>query len=243
MSLADEIREFVDKRYLTPAREAGRLTVTINAGNVHREMALHNRLPAVCGAMRSQKLLHASGTTLLAWEGPSQGASVKVTYSFAPERTLPEQPTPVEVRTMGPTTGPSFTTEWSPEIPLDSKSVSEKVPHQPGVYKLLQSGEYHRYLGSTRVLKIGRSARSLQKELLNHLSIHTAANRLARIIGSGAAVSVVFTVLPTEAAKEAESRLLREFEDLHWDVPTLNSQRGYARGEDSHYAKRPQRTP
>jgi hypothetical protein len=136
-----------------------------------------------------------------------------------------------------------ITIHWSPEIPLDSRDIRERVPHQPGVYRLLQSKEYSRYVGSTRVLKIGRSETSLQKEVINHLSIHAAANRLARIIRSGKAVSVVFTVLPIEAAKQAESRLLREFEDQHWEVPTLNSQRGYARGEDSHYAKRSQDTP
>jgi hypothetical protein len=29
--------------------------------------------------------------------------------------------------------------------------------------------------------------------------------------------------------------LLRAFEDAHWDLPLLNSQRGYGRGADVHY--------
>jgi hypothetical protein len=41
--------------------------------------------------------------------------------------------------------------------------------------------------------------------------------------------------LSTNEAREAEKFLLRGFEDKHWDLPVLNSQRGYDRGEDRHY--------
>lgn len=40
---------------------------------------------------------------------------------------------------------------------------------------------------------------------------------------------------PAEYADTAEKRLLREFEDAHWELPLLNSTRGYERGEDRHY--------
>ena len=35
--------------------------------------------------------------------------------------------------------------------------------------------------------------------------------------------------------KEIESELLRQFEDRHWDLPVLNSTRGYGRDTDKHY--------
>jgi hypothetical protein len=40
------------------------------------------------------------------------------------------------------------------------------------------------------------------------------------------------------AASEREARLLREFEDAHWELPVLNAQRGYARDEDTHFRRR-----
>ena len=57
MTLADQIREFVERRYVVPARKAGRPTLTVTVGDVHREMHLQSRAPAVCGALRS-KILH-----------------------------------------------------------------------------------------------------------------------------------------------------------------------------------------
>jgi hypothetical protein len=48
-------------------------------------------------------------------------------------------------------------------------------------------------------------------------------------------MSVVFAQLPLAETSVVESTLLCEFEDLHFDLPELNSQRGYARDSDRHY--------
>ena len=234
ISLADEIREFVENQYIIPARKEDRATVTVNTGDIHQKMGLHNRLPAVCEAIRSKKFLHSCGITLSVWSGPAQGASVNATYKFSAD-SLPSNPGFLQARTAKVAEPALNEIVWSPEISLESKAISGTIPHQPGIYKLLQNMKYPRYLGSTRVVKIGMSETSLQKEILNHLNIHTASNRLARITHSGVVVSAMFAVLPVEAAHHEEARLLRQFEDQHWDLPTLNSQRGYARGEDSHY--------
>ena len=123
---------------------------------------------------------------------------------------------------------------WSAEVRLAQAEVTREVADQPGVYQILQNPSYPRYKGMTRVLKIGKSDGSLRKEVSNHFVRHTAANRLARIRKQpGVEVSVVFAVLPDPAS--AEKALLCRFEDDHWDLPALNSQRGYDRSEDGHY--------
>lgn len=125
---------------------------------------------------------------------------------------------------------------WSPEHALTRESIERHAPISSGVYEILQSVEYPRYRGNTRILKIGMSKSSLRDELLNHLVRHTVANRLARIQRRHE-IQVSFRYLTPgpENAEEVEMDLLRKFEDEHWDLPVLNSQRGYARGEDRHY--------
>jgi len=70
--------------------------------------------------------------------------------------------------------------DWSKEFPFERKSL-QYVPEEPGVYQILQSDEYQRYRGASRILKIGASKSNLRSEIENHFVRHTAANRLARI--------------------------------------------------------------
>lgn len=90
MSLADEIRNFADRRYMMPARRGGRSTVTINVGDVHRAMGLQDRVPAVCSALGSKLFERQCGVVLVVWDGPKQSTSVQITYSFG--STLPTAP-------------------------------------------------------------------------------------------------------------------------------------------------------
>jgi hypothetical protein len=134
--------------------------------------------------------------------------------------------------------GGSASLYWSAEIQLDPSAITRAVPHRAGVYRILQSAEYPRYRGTTRVLKIGKSLKDLCEEVLNHAQRHTAANRLNRVRRrANISVTVVFAETSPEAASECERRLLRSFEDDHWDLPVLNSQRGYERGSDAHYCE------
>lgn len=127
-------------------------------------------------------------------------------------------------------------TDWSGEILFSPETIRQEVPSESGIYEIIQSTEYPRYRGETRVLKIGCSRSNLQAELQNHLHRHAAANRLARIQGTpGITVSFRYAVLHAEAVLDEEKALLRSFEEEHWDLPLLNSTRGYDRGEDRHY--------
>ena len=127
------------------------------------------------------------------------------------------------------------TFEWSKEIEFKRSEIRGQVPSISGVYKILQSEEYARYQRKTRVLKIGMSHTSLQQELINHFNNHTAANRLARIRKRlGITVTVQYSTVSSELAREVENELLQQFEDEHWELPFLNSTRGYKRNADKH---------
>ena len=82
MTLADEIRDFAYKRYIQPARQRGERQVTIRAGDVHEELGLINRMPAVCGALGTEKFQRMCNVRLINREGPTQGANVYFTFEL-----------------------------------------------------------------------------------------------------------------------------------------------------------------
>jgi hypothetical protein len=132
--------------------------------------------------------------------------------------------------------------EWSGEIPFEEDEIGREVPDEIGVYQILQHEEYPRYVGKTRILRIGKSDSSLRQEILNHFVRHTVANRLARIRNVvGISVTVVYATIGKDKTTETEKKLLRYFEDVHWDLPVLNSNRGYKRDGDKHYRRLPHR--
>jgi len=128
---------------------------------------------------------------------------------------------------------------WLGPFPFTKEEV-KRVPRSAGIYKILQSKEYHRYFGVTKILEIGKSDSDLQSELENHFTRHTTANRLARIRNRND-IDVEFEYYLTENATEFEINLLKDFEDQYWDLPVLNSHRGYKRSEDKHYRSKTRR--
>ena len=125
--------------------------------------------------------------------------------------------------------------KWSSEIAFEQPALVH-IPTNSGVYQILQSCDYSRYRGSTRVLKIGMSRKNLRAEVNNHFQRHTCANRLIRIRAQdGVAVTVQFAETDVDTAKSVETQLLCDFEMAHWDLPLLNSTRGFARGTDSSF--------
>lgn len=123
--------------------------------------------------------------------------------------------------------------QWSGPVAFERDAVRRSVPDLPGVYKVVQTPNYYRYRGNTEILEIGKSLK-LRSEVLRHFGQHTVVNRLKRIRNQGAvAVQVLWKDLPAELATKIESLLLEEFEDEHWELPALNSHRGYRRNKDS----------
>lgn len=76
MTQAERIRQFALGHYVAPARAAGHSTVTIRAGDVHREMGLANAAPAVCSAIGGSRFTQIAHVTPINRTGPTNGANV-----------------------------------------------------------------------------------------------------------------------------------------------------------------------
>ena len=81
-SQADRIRQFVASHYADGARREGREGFTVISGQVHRDMDLHNAMPAVCSALGSKKLTVLIAAELAEREGPPASSTVKFTFAF-----------------------------------------------------------------------------------------------------------------------------------------------------------------
>ena len=101
MSQADLIRAHAQKRYIEMARRAHQKTVTIVAGEVGRDLGLSGRMPNICQALRSRKLLEIAGVR---WLNPNEykvGASTRFHYAIEdgqPSSGGEPQPEPVRAR-------------------------------------------------------------------------------------------------------------------------------------------------
>ena len=82
MTLADEIRTLCYERYIEPARKRGDSQITIRAGDVHDTFGLKSRMPAVCGALGTNKFLKEYNLKLVTREGPTYGANVYFTFEL-----------------------------------------------------------------------------------------------------------------------------------------------------------------
>lgn len=84
LSRSDEIRSHAELQYVRPARAAGKERFSIVVGDIHKALHLHNRVPLVCAALKSEKFLRQNGIRLIEVSGPPSGQSttVKLTYGF-----------------------------------------------------------------------------------------------------------------------------------------------------------------
>lgn|SRR5688572_8334087 len=85
MTQTDRIRNYIRDVYVGAARKRGESTVRVVAGEVHRALGLHSRVPMVCNALRSRSLLEECGMEIVAVEGPPSGQSTTVTVVYALE--------------------------------------------------------------------------------------------------------------------------------------------------------------
>ncbi len=79
---SDSIRRSAQRSYVHPARHRGLKRFSINVGEVHRSLALQNRVPLVCQALGSEKFLEANSLKLVSKTGPPSGQSTTVTYTY-----------------------------------------------------------------------------------------------------------------------------------------------------------------
>ena len=83
-SLAERIRRHALDHHVEPARLAQERTVTIRAGDVHRNLSLTGRVPAVCSALASTLFERLAGVTLLGRSGPIQSTTTQFRYRVDP---------------------------------------------------------------------------------------------------------------------------------------------------------------
>ena len=82
-TLADRIRLHVITHHIAPARNAGETRARVTSGDVHREMDLQDRVPAVCAALDTQKFLDMAGVTMEERSGPPQGATTTFVFGLS----------------------------------------------------------------------------------------------------------------------------------------------------------------
>lgn len=81
-SVSDLVRDHAHNAYVNPARRHRERTFSINVGEVHKAVALRNRVPLVCQALQSEKFLRANALRLVSKAGPPSGQSTTVTYTY-----------------------------------------------------------------------------------------------------------------------------------------------------------------
>ena len=81
-SVSDTVRQYATDKYVRPTQHRGARTLSINVGDVHRAVALRNRVPLVCQALESAKFLQANELKLISKTGPPSGQSTTVTYTY-----------------------------------------------------------------------------------------------------------------------------------------------------------------
>jgi hypothetical protein len=79
---SDAIRRHAYEKYVLQARRRKEKLISINVGDVHRELGLSNRVPLVCAALGSKKFLSEHGLRIVSKTGPPSGQSTTVTFLY-----------------------------------------------------------------------------------------------------------------------------------------------------------------
>ncbi len=79
---SDRVRDYVEKKYINPARKDGKKSLTIRAGDIHRELGFSRRIPVVCSALRSRKLQKKCDIQLTYVGGPNNSTTTTFAYNL-----------------------------------------------------------------------------------------------------------------------------------------------------------------
>jgi len=82
MELSDRILQHVVDRHLVQAWNAQPETLELRAGNIHQEMRLSNRMPAVCSVVGSNRFQTLTRIRLLNRTGSQNGANATFVYKL-----------------------------------------------------------------------------------------------------------------------------------------------------------------
>jgi hypothetical protein len=79
---AEEVREYALKNYIQPARAAKAASVQICAGDIHKALNYHARVPLVCSALTAMSFRRTHNLRLLKVDGPGQSTTTTFTFGL-----------------------------------------------------------------------------------------------------------------------------------------------------------------
>ncbi|MCE7028100.1 AAA family ATPase [Jiella avicenniae] len=118
---ADRIRSCARNYYVAPAREKGAAEVAIRAGDLGRDMALHDRHPAICSALGSEEFQRDAQVSRPTHTLPNPSITTVFTYQLASaegQETMTFEPAIEMANTTNlilygpPGTGKTYATAW-----------------------------------------------------------------------------------------------------------------------------------
>jgi hypothetical protein len=80
---SDRVRDHVKRKYIDPAIKAGKKSLSIRAGDIHKELGFTRRIPVVCSALRSRKLQKICGIKLTYVGGPNNSTTTTFAYRLS----------------------------------------------------------------------------------------------------------------------------------------------------------------
>ncbi len=94
---SDLIRKYAREKYIEPAISLGARKIQVRVGDVHKALALKNRVPVVCQALESKTFLRENNLVLESKQGPPSGLSTSVIFTYRIADSVPTQPPPAAV--------------------------------------------------------------------------------------------------------------------------------------------------
>lgn len=88
MTTAEDIRGYVIKRYIEPARAAGCEEVHVRLGDIRQQMRLPNPLQSVRSALGTKRFRNEAGVELLTAIDPRAGASTYYQFRIVPRSSM-----------------------------------------------------------------------------------------------------------------------------------------------------------
>jgi hypothetical protein len=85
---SDRVRDYVKRIYITPAKKNGKETLSIRAGDIHKELGFSRRIPVVCSALRSRKFLKNCDIKLTYVDGPNNSTTTTFTYQLIKDSSI-----------------------------------------------------------------------------------------------------------------------------------------------------------
>ena len=79
---SDRVRDHVKRKYIDPARKDGKKTLSLRAGDIHKELGFSRRIPVVCSALRSRKLQKKCDIELTYVGGPNNSTTTTFAYKL-----------------------------------------------------------------------------------------------------------------------------------------------------------------